>query len=209
VSTRRKLKRTQQKRSGGGSDFASRTSAERFKTPGSEKLWAALLGWPDSRVLRMWLLDAVHDAVRLQSAPGAAVESFAARRPDLATSLSADDVAKAMDLWANAGAEEAGHFHYLSALLQRLGLSEVSAEELAADWNVWTGLGKASPAHKALLASLAQAEQAAALLHETTQSEPVRSTMGILRSLWLGLAYGDASTLRSLGDAAQTITRPE
>ncbi len=209
MSTRRKLKRSQQKRAGGGSDFASRSSAERFKTPGSEKLWAALLGWPDSRIVRMWLLDAVHDGMRHQTPPADVVEAFAARRPDLALLLTPDDVAKAIELWGSATADGAAHFHYLSALLERLGLSEVGAEELASDWKVWTGLGAASPAHKALLASLAQAEQAAALLYETTQSEPVRSTMGVLRSLWLGLAYGDAHTLKSLQTASQVISRPE
>ncbi len=210
MSTRRKLKRKgRDKAAAAGKNFASRTSAERFKTPGSEKLWSALLGWPDGRLVRMWLLDAVHDGVRERAAPEAVVKAFAARRADLAKELSPDDVAKALELWRDAGEGDQTHFHYLAALMERLGLSATGAEELAADWKAWTSLSVASPAHKALLASLAQAEQAAAMLLETTQSESVRSAMTVLRGLFLGLAYGDAQALRNLQDASEVVSRPE
>ncbi|MEZ4225462.1 MAG: hypothetical protein R3B13_31205 [Polyangiaceae bacterium] len=207
MSSRRKLQRKARESRRESKDGRAKSSSERFKQPGSEKLWIALLGWPDSRVVRMWLLDAVHDAL-LGDGTGQDVQrTFAARRPDLAPELSPEELDKCLELWRDAGSEGALHFHYLAALMERLGLGDTPAESLGADYRIWISLAQASPAHKALLASLAQAERAATLLFETTQSEPVGASAVLLRSLWASLAYGNTHALGNVRHAAAALTK--
>ncbi|MCA9594545.1 MAG: hypothetical protein KC776_14575 [Myxococcales bacterium] len=185
MSTKRKLKRTEQKKKGSG----PQSSAQRFAKPGSEKLWVALLGWSGERLVRAQLLDAISDAV-LTGADARSV--FAGKRPDLAERLSAEDVETAVGHWRDGSSQ----FHYLAALCSRMGLGEASAEELERDWGIWTSLSRASTPHKMLLGSLAQTEAAAMALGEVTQNEDIVAIAQAMRVLWSALAYGDESTLR-------------
>lgn len=210
MSTKRKLRRAAGKQ-GGGKDAAAlrrQTSTERFAKTGSEKLWSALLGWSGERQIRAWLMDAVHDAVRDQVPAERAVKQFATRRPDVAEKLKEADIATAIDLWREAGdeADDGTQFHYLAALCGRLGLGEPSAEELSADWRIWTSLALASGPHKLLLASLAQTEQAAIALGQITQSQPAASVMLLTRAMWSALAYGDEATLRRLKEMSEEFS---
>jgi hypothetical protein len=69
MSAKRKLKRSTRSKvttAESGADKSTlrrQTSDERFKKPGSEKLWEALLGWDELRLRRIWLIQAVHDAL--------------------------------------------------------------------------------------------------------------------------------------------------
>lgn len=184
------------------------TASVRFRKPGSEKLWTALLGLSGAGLVRVWLLDAIADAAAEGKRGRDAVEAFAARRPDLADRLVTSDFDAAVSLWADAASGSRAHLHYVAELVGRLGLGSVSAEQLAEDHRIWTGLAGAAPAHKELLDALARAEQAALRLHAATRSEPVLGVLTTLRTLWAAAAYGDASTLAHVAALAREFPAP-
>jgi hypothetical protein len=176
------------------------TAAERFKKPGSDKLWQALLGWPPERGARIWLAQAIHDAARTKSDADAAIGAFATHAPEAAKKLDQDAVKQAIDLWLASGdgydaADPAPKWHYLATLAQKLALGTATPEELQDDWEAWISLPLAGPWHKALLTILAQAEQAAVGLGELTRSDRVAGVVNLTRAMWAALAYGDDASL--------------
>ena len=214
MSHNRKLRRAQQKRTGRTPAVARPTTGnvavrhqleeERFKTPGSEKLWTALLGWPGERVERMWLVQAVHDGgQRAEGATAdaaAVVRQLAARVPEAAARLDEAALATAVELWARVGEgpDAAPAWQYIANLGARVGLGETSAEALEQDWNIWTNLTLAAAPRQALLEALAQTERAALALSELTRSEPVEGVANFARIAWTALAYGDEDTFERL-----------
>lgn len=173
-------------------------ASERFQKPGSEKLWSALLGWNRERLARIWLAQAVHDAVRRDAATIG--DELLERFPDVAARLTAEDASTAIDLWRSSGdrytaGEPAPKWQYLANLCAKLDLGSVSAEELQDDWEVWTSVALAAPVRKALLDTLAQAEQMAGALAKGARSANADAVANVVRALWSALAYGDESSL--------------
>jgi hypothetical protein len=214
MSHNRKLRRAQQKRTGrtpavtrpAASPIRARhqLEEERFKTPGSEKLWTALLGWPAPRIERMWIAQAVHDGARRAegATPDAStvLRQLAARVPEAAARLDEAALATAVELWARVGEgpDAAPVWQYIANLGARAGLGETTAEALEQDWNVWTNLTLAGAPRQALLEALAQTERAALALGELTRSEPVEGVANFARIAWTALAYGDEDTFERL-----------
>jgi len=169
---------------------------DRFKKPGADKLWIALLGWDARRVERIWLIQAIHDAVRKK-------ERGVSTALDVVPRLSAQELDKCVDLWLASGDEydaeqPAPKWHYLAALVERLELGEASGEELQNDWEAWTALRIAAPLRNALMTTLGQSEQAAVALHGMTGSENVSAIVNVVRFAWSALAYGDERAFEKL-----------
>lgn len=209
MSSNRKLRRAQQSRGAQKKAGAPRrpnrdeqrrqTAAERFKTPGSDRLWVALLGWEPERAERMWLAQSVNDAVRGDHV-AVALAAFGGRSGK-ADQLDEDALSTAVDLWRSSGDEDppgepAPKWEYLANLCARIGLGSPTAEDLSGDWEVWTSMGLAAPPRKLLMDSLAQTEQIAMALQEVTQSDNAAAVANVTRALWQALAYGDETTFK-------------
>ena len=209
VSNKRKLRRAQAQHSTPAASPAKsrdalrkQTAAERFGKTGSDKLWAALLGWEPDRLGRIWLAQAVHDGARAKPRgdfdPGEVVNSLRARVPR-AVELDAPTAAMAVDVWLTSGddydsGDPAPKWHYLANLGAKLGLGSVSPEELQDDWESWTTLALAAGPRAQLMAALAQAEQAAVALHGLTKSDRINALVNLSRAMWTATAYGDDAT---------------
>lgn len=203
MSSKRKFSRAQAGRGKGAPapdtaksrmELRKELAEERFKKPGADKLWIALLGWEPERVERIWLIQAIHDAARKQER---------GQDPGSVPKLSAAELDKCVDLWLASGDEfvpdqPAPKWHYLAASFERLGLGEASGEELQNDWEAWTSLRIAAPLRNALMTTLGQSEQAAVALHGMTGSENVSAIVNVTRLLWSALAYGDARAFEKL-----------
>ncbi len=215
MGKKRQLKRAhaQQSRSGPGgksrSDLRRQTAVERFAKEGSEKLWVALLGWSDDRRARIWLAQAVNDGARARQrdaenfAAGFVVSAFEGHVPTGAGKLHEETAATAVDVWLASGDEHepgdpAPKWHYLSNLSDKLDLGTITPEAFAEDWEAWTSLELASAPRGALMASLAQTEQAATLLHNVTKSDGVGALVNVSRAMWSAVAYGDEATFEML-----------
>jgi hypothetical protein len=228
VSSNRKLRRARQARAGRreGAPAEPRvdrdaqrrqTAAQRFKKPGSDKLWSALLGWQRERLARIWLAQVVHDAAR-DKERGAldaahALREFAERFPEVR--LGPDDVSTAAELWLASGdaydaREPAPKWTYLKNLASRLELGDVSAEDFQDDWEIWTSVALAAPVRKTLMEALGQAEQAAMALGKGSRSDNVEAVANVLRALWVALAYGDeAAFARARTWSAEWLARAD
>ncbi|MEB2312088.1 MAG: hypothetical protein OZ921_16230 [Sorangiineae bacterium] len=174
-------------------------ASERFKRPGSEALWSALLGWELARLERIWLCQAVHDAARRQDAALVRRELLA-RAPAVAERLASDESARAVELCGSSGDEyRAGNpspkWHYLASVAARLGLGEPTPDELQDDWEVWTSMALAAPVRKALLDALAEAEKLAGVLAKGARSERAGAVANVTRAVWSALAYGEEPAL--------------
>ncbi len=217
MSSKRKFSRAQAARSKAQAPAAadkSRTelrrelATERFKKPGSDALWVALLGWSAERVDRIWLLQALNDAAHSGQAADGVKRSLAERAPALVDRVASEDLERAIELWREAGdeytpGEPSAKWHYLSALAARNGLGEPTAEELQEDWEAWTSLRLAAPLRTAIMNALGQSEQAAVALGAMTQSENASAIVNVMRCTWTALAYGDARAfekIRKLSD---------
>lgn len=227
MSTKRKLRRAREARVAQGQKAAPRydrevlrrrTEAERFKTPGSDKLWLALLGWDDARRSRAWLMQAIHDGVRASEGGSSnvaptVIAQFAVRAAAVAPRLDVERVRAAVELWASGRDENRPknpepHWHYIATLVRDAGLGDVEAEALQDDWETWTSLELASAPRQGLMDALAQTERAAAALHATTRSEPVEAVAHVARLAWAALAYGDEDLFARLRDLSrQWLTR--
>jgi hypothetical protein len=182
-------------------------SAQRFATAGSDRLWPVLLGWDTERVARAWLVDTLHDAARRQEQgvlePDALLAQLELRVPGVASRLDAADVTHASGAWLLSGDDyapdaPAPKWSVLSELCLKAGLGHVVPAALQEDWELWTNLGRSGQPRQALLASLAQTEQAALALLETTKSENVQAVATLARLSWVALAYGDADAFARL-----------
>jgi hypothetical protein len=182
-------------------------SAQRFATAGSDRLWPVLLGWNTERTARAWLVDSLHDAARGREhgalEPGPVLAQLERRVPGAAARLDADDVARAASLWLESGdgydsEAPAAKWSLLSELCDKAGLGQVTPAALQEDWEVWTNLGLSGQPRQALLAALAQTEQAALALLQTTKSDNVQAVATLARLSWVALAYGDAEAFARL-----------
>jgi hypothetical protein len=217
VSSKRKFSRqaTKGKSAAAPSPQKSRTELRReladvrFAKPGSDRLWAVLLGWEGSRLERIWLIQALNDAARRGDSSGVSGE-LAAHAPALAGRLRVEEIEKCVELWLTSGddyvpEQPAAKWHYLAALSTRLELGEPSAEQLQDDWEAWTALRIAAPVRAALMTALAQSEQAAVALHGMTQSDNVGAIADLLRLSWSALAYADAKSFAKLREWAAEL----
>jgi hypothetical protein len=185
---------------------ADALEAERFRRPGSDKLWTALLGWDEPRRARTWLVQAVHDGARGEAASSdraaQVVAQFGRRRAEAAAELDEASVAIAVDLWRASprddASEPAAKWQYLSNLGRRAGLGDSSPEEQRNDWLIWTRLEAASAPRIRLMNALEEAERAALELCEVTESDPAQRVAQMTRVLWSALAYGDNDAFRRL-----------
>lgn len=228
MSSNRKLRRAQQARAGRRETAPAKppvdrdaqrrqTAAERFKRPGSDQLWAALLGWDRERLARIWLAQVVHDSARGQERGALdaerALREFVERFPEVQPS--ADDVSTAAALWLSSGdaydaREPAPKWTYLGNLAARLELGDVGAEAFQDDWEIWTSVALAAPVRKTLMDALGQAEQAAAALGKGARSENVEAVANVIRALWVALAYGDeAAFARARAWSAEWLERAD
>ncbi len=217
MSSNRKLRRAKQARAGqkkpagatrapNRDELRRQTAAERFRTPGSDRLWVTLLGWEAQRSERIWLAQSVNDAARGEQAPVALAAFFT--HSAAGDKLDEDTFQTAVDLWKSQDDgyhpdEPAPKWEYLANLCGRLGLGEVTAEDLQEDWEAWTSMALAAPPRKLLMDSLAQTEQIAMALEELTHSDNATAVANVTRALWQALAYGDETTfrrIRSWGD---------
>jgi hypothetical protein len=182
-------------------------SSQRFATPGSERLWPVLLGWDAERTARGWVLDTLHDATRrseLQPVdPGLLLAELERRVPGAAARLDADDVQRVVSSWLESEGEgesraSACQWSLLSDVCVKLGLGRVLPAALREDWELWTNLGVSGQPRQALLAALAQTEQAALALFQTTKSDNVQAIATLARLSWVALAYGDAGAFARL-----------
>ena len=182
-------------------------SAQRFATPGSDRLWPVLLGWDAERTARSWLVDTLHDAARRkeqgQLEVGALLAALERRVPGAAERLDHDDVVAAASNWLESGDDyrpeaPAPKWTLLSELCAKAGLGVVTPSLLQEDWELWTNLGLSGQPRQALLAALAQTEQAALALLQTTRSDNVQAIASSARLAWMALAYGDADAFARL-----------
>lgn len=208
MSSNRKLRRAQQSRTGqkktaprapNREEQRRQTAGQRFKTPGSDRLWVALLGWDAERAERMWLSQSVNDAAQGERA-AVALAAFGTHS-SAADKLDEGDFETARGLWQSSGdgyepGEPAPKWEYLSNLCRKLGLGEPTADALSEDWEVWTSMSLAAPPRKLLMDSLAQTEQIAMALEEITHSDNIAAAANVTRALWQALAYGDETTFK-------------
>lgn len=213
MSSKRKLRRAQAQHVGAAPTarlpsrdaLRKQTAAQRFAKAGSDKLWLGLLGWSEERRARIWLAQAVHDATIAGTDPVAELE---ARVPALAGKLAAEAAGNAVEVWRASGdgydpSDPAPKWHQLANLSTKLGLGTTTAEELQEDWEAWITLPLAAPARAALMASLAQAEQAAVGLHSLTKSARMNALVNMSRAMWTALAYGDDATFDLLTETSE------
>jgi hypothetical protein len=218
MSTNRKLRRAQKvnERAPGKAAASPRKdkeqlrrqlSAQRFATPGSDRLWPVLLGWDTERTARAWLVDTLHDAARGKEQGrlevGALLAALERRVAGAAERLAHEDVASAASAWLESGDDyrpgsPAPKWSILSELCGKAGLGVVTPAALQEDWELWTNLGLSGQPRQALLAALAQTEQAALALMETTRSDNVQAIATSARLAWMALAYGDADAFARL-----------
>lgn len=217
MSAKRRLRRQQSKGKKPGApprpgpsreDARRQTEAERFKTPGSDKLWLALRGLSSVERDRAWLLQAIHDAAQRRQSEGdpdaaRAIAQLAARSPSAAAGLDTDSVETATELWAADGDEyspgdPSPRWEYLANLCRRLDLGAPSANDLQEEWEAFTGLVLASVPRRALMQALATSEQAALELDAIARSDNVKAVANVIRILWSALAYGDEDTFERL-----------
>ncbi len=223
MGANRKLKRAQVAkttgRGGAPRPAASRdalrrqSSAERFKRPGSDTLWARLLGWEAERVERIRLADAIHDGVLWKRAPAAAgvpefdpagvIAAFAAHSPAGAARLDTDTIDDAVNAWISSGDQyDAGapapKWSALATLCERAGLGKPDAAALQNDWEAWTSLHLVAPGRTVLLELLKQAEQAAVSVNDAARSETFEAIAVALRTAWSAVAYGDRDAILRL-----------
>lgn len=227
MSTNRKLRRAQKAarrdepmpaKSGAGRDKAElrrQTSAQRFATAGADRLWPVLLGWSTERVQRAWLLEAVHDMARAadpEREAAAALTALESRAPTLAHRLDLARLTRLAQAWRavgddyRPGAPDA-HFGELARLCEDSALGSVTASDLQEDWELWTNLALAGPARTALLGTLAQTEQAALALLQTTKSDNVQAIASLARLAWVALAYADGAAFAHLREQAAAWLR--
>ena len=173
------------------------TSRERFKTPGSDQLWEALLGWDELRLRRIWLVEAIHDlsAARADDAP----PTLPTRLSSHERSFEAERMARAVSLWASDGDDyrpdnPSPKWHFLVSWLEQLGWEPPSPEALQDDWETWTNLGLAGKPRTVLMQLLQQTEKASLDLDGLTSSDNIKAIANISRALWFALAYGDEDT---------------
>lgn len=213
MSSKRKLRRAQAQHTAAPAprqspDAARRQTAEqRFAKAGSDKLWIGLLGWPADRVSRAWLAQAIHDGAR-QKERGAldasrVVAALEARVPSVATRLDTETAANAVEVWLASGeaydaADPAPKWHLLANLAVKLELGDTTPEAFQDDWEAWITLTLAAAPRAALMAALAQAEQAAVALHTLTKSPRLGGLVNVSRAMWTALAYGDDASFELL-----------
>ena len=188
-------------------------SAERFSKPGSDQLWAAMIGWDAPRRSRIRLADAVHDGALWKAAAGQAgvppyaadgvIAPFAQHSPEEASRLEPVDVDAAIDAWIESGddyspSDPAPKWQVLCNLAESIGLEGATPEGYQEDWEVWTGMSLAAPARTVLMELLAQTEQAALTLDEVAKSDNIRSLATVIRVMWTALAYGDEKTFERM-----------
>lgn len=221
MSTNRKLRRAQKANEREqGSPAAPRKdkeqlrrqlSAQRFATPGSDRLWPVLLGWDAERTARAWLIDTLHDAARRKEQGtlelGSLLAALERRVPGAAERLTHDDIALAASVWLESGDAyqpdaPAPKWSLSSELCAKAGLGGVTPALLQEDWELWTNLGLSGQPRQALLAALAQTEQAALALLQTTKSDNVQAIASAARLSWMALAYGDADAFARLREHA-------
>lgn len=212
MGKKRQLQRAQARQSsshGSRRDQRRQTAVERFSKDGSEKLWSSLLSFDDERKARVWLAQAVNDGARAKErAPegfdaGFVVSAFEGHVASGAGKLSPEAAENAVEIWLSSGDdytpdEPAPKWHYLANLSEKVGLGAVTPEALQEDWEVWTSLQQASVPRATLMASLAQTEQAAVLLHGVTKSEAVGALVNLSRAMWSAVAYGDTATFERI-----------
>lgn len=183
------------------------TSAERFAKGGSEKLWLALLGWEPQRRARIWLAQAIHDGARAKErsslSAAAVIQAFEARDAAAASKLEPFMVESGVDVWLASGdgydpSDPAPKWHFLANLCDKLGLGTASPEALQEDWEAWCSLFLASGPRAALMAALAQTEQAAIALQSTTRSARISGLVNLSRAMWSAVAYGDDASFDHL-----------
>jgi hypothetical protein len=215
MGKKRQLKRAQAQQSRSAtagksrSDLRRQTAVERFAKEGSEKLWVALLGWNADRRGRIWLAQAVNDGARARQRDAASfdagfvVSAFEGHVPSGAKKLDPETAATSVDVWLASGDDDepgdpGPQWHFLANLSEKLGLGTSTPEALAEEWQAWTSLELASAPRGALMASLAQTEQAATLLHNVTKSDGVGALVNVSRAMWSAVAYGDEATFELL-----------
>lgn len=190
-------------------DLRRQTAVDRFSKEGAEKLWTSLLAFDDQRKGRVWLAQAVNDGARARERDAAGfdagfvVSAFEGHVPGGAGKLARDVAENAVEIWSSSGDEyvpdePAAKWHYLASLSEKVGLGSVTPEAFQDDWEIWTSLQLASGPRATLMASLAQTEQAAVLLHGVTKSEAVGALVNLSRAMWSALAYGDTATFESI-----------
>lgn len=190
-------------------DLRRQTAVQRFAKDGSEKLWVSLLAFDEQRRGRVWLAQAVNDGARAKERdPGSfdagfVVSAFEGHVASMAGKLAHDVAENAVEIWSSSGDEytpdePAAKWHYLANLAEKLGLGTVTPEALQDDWEIWTSLQLASGPRATLMASLAQTEQAAVLLHGVTKSEAVGALVNLSRAMWSAVAYGDTATFERI-----------
>jgi hypothetical protein len=190
-------------------DLRRQTAVERFSKDGAEKLWLSLLAYDDERQGRVWLAQAVNDGARAKERdPGSfdagfVVSAFEGHVARGAGKLTREVAENAVEIWSSSGDdytpnEPAAKWHYLANLSEKVGLGTVTPEALQDDWEAWTSLQLASGPRATLMASLAQTEQAAVLLHGVTKSEAVGALVNVSRAMWSALAYGDTATFERI-----------
>jgi hypothetical protein len=208
VSSNRKLRRAQQSRgvqkktaarAPSREDLRRQTALQRFKTPGSDRLWVALLGWDTPRAERMWLAQSVNDAAQGEHTAGA-LTAFGTRSA-AGEKLDESSFETAIGLWKSSGddyqpGEPSPKWEYLANLCGKLGLGGPTADDLSGDWEAWTSMSLAAPPRKLLMDSLAQTEQIAMALEEITHSDNAAAVANVTRALWQALAYGDETTFK-------------
>jgi hypothetical protein len=218
MSTNRKLRRAQKANERAGAppvaaprkdkeQLRRQESAQRFSTPGSDRLWPVLLGWDTERVARAWLVDTLHDGARRQERAaldaGVLLAELERRVPTAVGRLVAEDVTRAASAWLESGdgyspGAPAAKWSVLAELCRNAGLGQVSPAALQEDWELWTNLGLSGQPRQALLGALAQTEQAALALLETTKSDNVQAIATLARLSWVALAYGDGQAFARL-----------
>ena len=207
MSAKRKLSRSARSKKpdpGPTPDKASlrhQTRSERFKRPGSERLWEALLGWDQQRLCRIWLVQAVHDAAA--GTPQALGDQLPPRLEEHAASLDAERIESAVGIWKSDSDEfrpdtATPKWHVLANWIEQLGWGTITPEALQLDWEVWISLGLAGKPRMALMQLLQQTEAASVELDRLTQSDNTKAVANVTRALWFALAYGDEETFEKI-----------